>query len=227
MARVYPLFGVLMTAAILAASTPLWSQEPSGWAFVGNDKACGATKDGVVLATPDGVKFGLVVNGVNVGDQPMRTVQIDGKPFLLRFAQSGTMAYADLDSGLLGALASAKTLSMSWGDKTAEIATADLMPVLNRALICGAALQTKRVAEAEKAAKAARRRAALSAFMSEPGAPPVPGAPMSTMPQAGMVCLKKREWASGFNKNCVYDCLGSEAVQTVGSAELCPLTMSR
>jgi hypothetical protein len=36
-----------------------------------------------------------------------------------------------------------------------------------------------------------------------------------------------REWSSGFNKNCVYDCLGSEAVQTVGSAELCPLTMSR
>jgi hypothetical protein len=227
MGRFYPSIGVLMTAAILAASTPLRSQEAAGWTSVGNEKACGATRDGVVLATPDGVKFGLIVNGVIVGDQPMRTVQIDGKPFMLRFAQSGTMAFADVDAGLLGALAAAKTLTMTWGDRTAEIPMTDLMPTLNKASTCGAALQTKRLAEQEKAAKAARRRAALSAFMNEPSVPAVPGAPMSTMPQAGMSCMKKREWTSGFNKNCVYDCLGSEAVQTVGMAELCPLTMSR
>jgi len=43
----------------------------------------------------------------------------------------------------------------------------------------------------------------------------------------GTTCFKQREWTSGLNKNCVYDCLGSEAVQTVGAAELCPLTISR
>lgn len=43
----------------------------------------------------------------------------------------------------------------------------------------------------------------------------------------GITCFKQREWSSGFNKNCVYSCLGSEAVQTIGSAELCPLSIVR
>jgi hypothetical protein len=81
--------------------------------------------------------------------------------------------------------------------------------------------------EADKAAKAARRRAALGAFMASAGASDSSDAPRSTMPHAGMTCMKKREWTSGFNKNCVYDRLGSDAVQTIGMAELCPLTYSR
>ncbi len=43
----------------------------------------------------------------------------------------------------------------------------------------------------------------------------------------GTTCFKKREWTSGMNKNCVYDCLGSEAVQTISSIELCPLSITR
>jgi hypothetical protein len=43
----------------------------------------------------------------------------------------------------------------------------------------------------------------------------------------GVTCFKQREWSSGFNKNCVYSCLGSEAVQTIRSTELCPLTIIR
>lgn len=44
---------------------------------------------------------------------------------------------------------------------------------------------------------------------------------------SGVTCFKQREWSSGFNKNCVYSCLGSEAVQTIGATELCPLTITR
>lgn len=40
-------------------------------------------------------------------------------------------------------------------------------------------------------------------------------------------CFKEREWVSGFNRNCVYSCLGSETVQTIGATELCPLSMER
>ncbi|UUZ65143.1 hypothetical protein LP417_11130 [Polaromonas sp. P1-6] len=43
----------------------------------------------------------------------------------------------------------------------------------------------------------------------------------------GVTCFKQREWNSGFNKNCVYSCLGSDAVQTIGAAELCPLSIVR
>lgn len=42
-----------------------------------------------------------------------------------------------------------------------------------------------------------------------------------------VTCFKQREWNSGLNKNCVYSCLGSEAVQTIGAAELCPLSIVR
>lgn len=45
--------------------------------------------------------------------------------------------------------------------------------------------------------------------------------------RGGVSCFKEREWTSGFNKNCVYSCLGSEAVQTIGATQLCPLTISR
>lgn len=43
----------------------------------------------------------------------------------------------------------------------------------------------------------------------------------------GVTCFKEREWTSGLNKNCVYSCLGSEAVQTVGAAEICPISIVR
>lgn len=52
--------------------------------------------------------------------------------------------------------------------------------------------------------------------------------PTSATPtqSTGLMCFKKREWTSGFNKNCVYDCLGSEAVQTISATSLCPLSIS-
>lgn len=40
-------------------------------------------------------------------------------------------------------------------------------------------------------------------------------------------CFKEREWSSGFNKNCVYNCMGSEAVQTIGATEMCPFSIVR
>jgi len=42
-----------------------------------------------------------------------------------------------------------------------------------------------------------------------------------------LTCYKVREWTSGFNKNCVYNCLGSEAVQTIGATDLCPISITR
>lgn len=37
-------------------------------------------------------------------------------------------------------------------------------------------------------------------------------------------CFFKSEWKSGFNKNCVYDCMGSQAVRTISSVGICPPT---
>ncbi len=42
-----------------------------------------------------------------------------------------------------------------------------------------------------------------------------------------LTCTKVREWRSGMNKNCVYNCIGSEFVQTIGAAEICPISINR
>ena len=40
-------------------------------------------------------------------------------------------------------------------------------------------------------------------------------------------CFKTGERISGMNKICYYNCLGSEAAITIGSVELCPLTIEK
>lgn len=44
---------------------------------------------------------------------------------------------------------------------------------------------------------------------------------------ASTTCFMQREWVSGFNRNCVYSCMGGEAVQTIGATELCPISIER
>ena len=39
-------------------------------------------------------------------------------------------------------------------------------------------------------------------------------------------CFKKGEYTSGFNKICIYDCLGSDRALTLKSTDLCPLTIN-
>lgn len=44
---------------------------------------------------------------------------------------------------------------------------------------------------------------------------------------AAITCFKVTEYTSGFNKICIYNCLGSEAAITIGATQLCPLTIIR
>ncbi len=37
----------------------------------------------------------------------------------------------------------------------------------------------------------------------------------------GQVCYFKRDWTSGMNRNCVYNCMGSEMVNTIRSNQVC------
>ena len=38
-------------------------------------------------------------------------------------------------------------------------------------------------------------------------------------------CFKKGEYTSGFNKICIYNCMGSDVAITIKSTQLCPLTI--
>ena len=40
-----------------------------------------------------------------------------------------------------------------------------------------------------------------------------------------VTCFKKGEYTSGFNKICIYNCLGSDVAITIGAMQLCPLSI--
>ncbi len=52
-------------------------------------------------------------------------------------------------------------------------------------------------------------------------------APNFNNQNSGVACFKSREWTSGSLRNCAYSCLGSEAVQTISIAQICPISMNR
>ena len=41
-----------------------------------------------------------------------------------------------------------------------------------------------------------------------------------------VTCFKKGEYISGFNKICIYNCLGSDRAITIRSTQLCPLSIN-
>ena len=45
--------------------------------------------------------------------------------------------------------------------------------------------------------------------------------------KVGTFCRKTGEALRGMSRHCIYDCLGSEVVQTVSSVDICPLSLSR
>ncbi len=42
--------------------------------------------------------------------------------------------------------------------------------------------------------------------------------------QRAGTCMKSGERTTGMSKQCIYDCAGTTKVETVGAAQLCPLT---
>ena len=45
--------------------------------------------------------------------------------------------------------------------------------------------------------------------------------------EAAVTCFKKGEYISGFNKICIYNCLGSDVAITIKNIQLCPLSIRR
>ena len=44
-------------------------------------------------------------------------------------------------------------------------------------------------------------------------------------PAYAVTCFIKGEYTSGFNKICVYNCLGSDKAITIKNTQLCPLSI--
>lgn len=52
-------------------------------------------------------------------------------------------------------------------------------------------------------------------------------APRTERVEMATTCFSTGEETDGMNKICYYDCLGSRAAITIGSTQLCPLTINR
>ncbi len=74
--------------------------------------------------------------------------------------------------------------------------------------------------------RAIQRNQALTQSGLQAMQQPSNGAPNSASKRQ-TTCFKQREWTSGINKNCVYDCLGSEYVQTMDAVSICPVSILR
>jgi hypothetical protein len=57
------------------------------------------------------------------------------------------------------------------------------------------------------------------------GAPAAQSQPPARLIKVAGVCMKSGERAAGMNKVCYYDCVTGEVARTIGSAQLCPLTI--
>ena len=62
---------------------------------------------------------------------------------------------------------------------------------------------------------------------AEPASQGRPMTPIHGQPQIAMACFYDSETASGMNKICYYNCLGSLAAITLGFAEICPMSINR
>lgn len=66
----------------------------------------------------------------------------------------------------------------------------------------------------------------IGAAMSGASASMSAAMPSAVGTPSATTCFFKSESTSGFNKICVYDCLGSAYATTISATSLCPLTLS-
>jgi len=224
---------VAMAALLLLgaakADLPASAPDANGWSVKEGPAACILFSDAkLAFVAPDGQHVALVSPGALGG---AKAFNLDGARMEAEFKADGGVVVAPVSDDMLGKLLQSTRIRADWPDTQI-----DTKPPVMQSLIdlrsCGGRIAAKRAADTAKAEKRrqfldrlARAGAAASASSNDDDDDIGPS--RSSRGGTGMTCMLKREWTSGMNKNCVYDCLGSEAVQTQGSVSLCPLTMRR
>jgi hypothetical protein len=81
----------------------------------------------------------------------------------------------------------------------------------------------------QKAARNARISAALGQMSTQYNSNSYGGSGSTTGSTygSGTTCFKQSDYTSGFNKICNYSCMGSAYATTIGSIQLCPLTIRK
>jgi hypothetical protein len=132
----------------LAASQPAWNVVEAS-----DGGTCGVSTDGsLLIATPDGERYGLIVANVTLGNNLEREIRVDGTPVQFKWAQLRTTAFTPLDAAGLAKLAGAKTLELPWPDRTISLSTEGLPAALTKLKACGEAIKARRVVSSSPAA---------------------------------------------------------------------------
>jgi hypothetical protein len=203
------------------------------WADLGEKDVCGARSGRIAIGTPDGQHFFLGVFTKKARGGQYRPVRFGASTFTMLFGKDSGGVSAPLSNAALAALATSANLSVEWPeDDPIQMDVGDIGGVINALASCGSKLTEKRVAQAEARARRAQALWAIGSVLRGAGSSSSP-APAESQPPAGRapphraMCIKTGERISGVLKTCAYNCAGSLAFQTVGLAELCPLSISR
>lgn len=208
------------TIALLGAKAPDLLVPPD-WRDISDREVCGLQRGPIGLGAYNGSVIILGVEGPIQAVPQVRELKIGERSLALVFSPAIEGIAAELDSAALAAMLASGKIEATWlPGQSVDIG--DVRPAIDAISACGA----KR---AQKAASAAKRRdlsrrLEAAAMILGSGASVSHGRD-SAAPNG--VCFHRREWKSGFNRNCVYDCIGGETVQTVSAASICPLTIHR
>jgi hypothetical protein len=219
-----------MSFAVVACATAdepqiITGPDARGWQTGRASNACiAARSEELAIASRNGSDLILFVPGITATGP--REIEFDGRSEVLVFEVETGGTVANLPLSLVTQMTMATTLKLRWPEREIDSATPS-METVAAVLACGSKLQQGREAVAERR----DRMLAVAAILSRARGESRSGQAMSPRSMvnggASITCFKKTEWTSNFNKNCVYDCLGSDAVQTIGSVELCPLSIQR
>jgi hypothetical protein len=225
----------IVAVSMLGAAKPEpVAQRPdaNGWSVLERPEACLLTSGDIKLAfiATDGRAVAIALPGAIGGD---KAFSIDSGPISVQFRSEGGFLLAPAPDDLLLKLLQSKRIRADWPDVQIDAAPPEMRSLIELRS-CGGRVAAKKAEAQQKAERrrefwqrVARAGAAMSAASAATSDESDADARSTAFRAGGGMCMKKREWTSGFNKNCVYDCLGSEAVQTIGSVELCPLTINR
>lgn len=213
---------------------PTPAPDANGWLVSERPEACLLTSKDAKLAfiAVNGQAVAIALPGAIGGE---KTFAIDSGAVAVQFRSEGGFILASAPDELLLKLLQSTRIQADWPDVQVD-SSPPQMTSLIELRSCGSRIAAKKAEAQQKANKRRefwQRVGRAGAAMSAAGGTTADtnddafNTRSSTFRAGGGMCMKKREWTLGFNKNCVYDCLGSEAVQTIGSVELCPLTINR
>lgn len=217
---------VSIAALLLLGAKKPGPDLPEGWQSVSTKSYCALQRGRVALATSDGQTFVLGIEGPRATGSDVRTVQLDDVDITLVFQPANDGVIAVLEATALARLKNASRMDVPWLGVDRMQAVTNVEVALAVLVGCGGKIADKARSRIDLSQKLWAIGEILGSgnTADNDATPPVRHPSISS---GGGICLYRGDWVSGFNRNCIYDCTGSQAVQTLSSMQICPTAINR